>query len=65
MARIRIEEVIDELSSDMKKALEAAVLEVIPEADFDRNRLFHAFRRAVGRKCSTWETVKDQYVEKE
>ena len=64
MARIKIEEIVDHLSSDMRKALESAVENVIPGAQFDRNELFRAFRRAVGHKCSQWENVPDHLVEK-
>lgn len=63
MAKVKIEDVVDHLSSEMRRALEAAVQEVIPDVEFDRSALFRAFRRAVGRKCSTWETVPDQYVD--
>lgn len=62
MAEVQIEEVIDHLSSEMKKALETAVNEVIPNASFDRTALYKAFKRAVYRKCSVWETVPDQFV---
>ncbi|MCE7517178.1 MULTISPECIES: hypothetical protein [Halomonadaceae] len=64
MAEVEIEEIIDHLSSEMKRALEAAVQDVKPDANIDRNDLFRAFRRAVRRKCNTWETVPDQYVRK-
>jgi hypothetical protein len=63
MARVRIEEIVDHLSYDMKRALEDAVHRTLPDARFDRNHLFREFRRAVGRKCSTWEQVPDRYVE--
>lgn len=62
MARIKIEYVIDRLDYDMKRALEAAVEEVLPNATIDRNDLFRAFKRAVGRKCTTWVNIPDQYV---
>jgi hypothetical protein len=65
MARVRIEQIVDHLSSEMRRALEAAVSEVAPDAHVDAHDLFRAFRRAVGRKCSTWETVPDQLVETE
>jgi hypothetical protein len=65
MARVKIESIIDHLSSDMRKALEAAVESVMPDAEFDAHTLFRAFRRAVGRKCSTWEMVPDHFVEKD
>jgi hypothetical protein len=63
MARVNIEEIIDDLSTEMRSALEAAVKEVIPQAQFDRQVLFRAFKRAVGRKCNTWESVSDSNVE--
>jgi len=63
MARVRTEHIVEHLSSQMRRALGAAVLEVIPDAEFDEYELFRAFRRAVGRKCSTWEQVPDQDVE--
>ena len=63
MARVKIEEVIDHLSSEIRKALEASIKEVLPHENVDSHQLFHAFKRAVGRKCSTWERVPDNYVE--
>ena len=65
MARVKIEEVVGHLDSEMKKALEATVKRVIPDAKFDRNELFREFKREVYRKCSVWETIPDQYVETE
>ena len=64
MSRVRIEEVIDHLSSEMRRALNESVKEVMPNSHFDEYELFRAFRRAVGRKCNTWESVPDHYVEK-
>lgn len=63
MARVKIEEVVDHLSTEMRRALSIAVNNVIEDADFDERQLFREFRRAVGRKCSTWERVPDQYVD--
>ncbi len=50
MARVKIEDVVDHLGYDMKRALEDAVRRVMPNANVDRNQLFREFRRAVGRK---------------
>ncbi len=63
MAKVKIEEIISHLDQEMKKALEDAILNV-SDTDIDRNELFRAFVRAVRRKCSTWESVPDRYVEK-
>jgi hypothetical protein len=63
MARVQVEQIVDHLSSDMRPALEAAVQEVLPNAQFDDHAIFQAFRRAVRRRCSSWESVPDRYVE--
>ena len=65
MAKVNIEAIIEHLDSDMRSAIRAALLEVAPEHQIDAHRLFRAFQRAVGRKCSTWETVPDNYVQSE
>lgn len=62
MAQIKIEDVIDHLSFEMKRALEDAVTSEITGARFDRDALFRAFTRAVYLKCSTWEKVPDHLV---
>jgi hypothetical protein len=63
MAKVKVDEVVDHLSNEMRRALEDAVNEVIPGAQFDSNELFRAFKRAVYRKCNAWEAVPDQYVQ--
>jgi len=63
MARVKIEDVVDHLSLEMRRALERAVDEVIPDAEYDSRELFRAFRRAVAAKCNTWESVPDDYVD--
>ncbi|MEO8384093.1 MAG: hypothetical protein ABI583_02540 [Betaproteobacteria bacterium] len=64
MASIKIQDVADKLDYELRRAFAAAVEEVIPAAKFDEYELFRAFRRAVGRKCKSWETVPDHLVEK-
>jgi division protein CdvB (Snf7/Vps24/ESCRT-III family) len=65
MARVKIEEIIDHLSSEMRKSLRDSVNKVIPEVTFDERELFRQFKREVSRKCSTWERVPDQYIDSE
>lgn len=65
MAEINIEEIIDHLSPDLRKALAAALEEVVggeAEIYIDESDLFRAFKRAVSRKCRKWETVPDRFV---
>ena len=65
MAHVKIEDIVDHLSTEMRRALEDAVKSVAPNAHFDAHQLFREFRRAVGRKCNTWENAPDHFVEKE
>jgi hypothetical protein len=63
MARVKIQEIIEHLDSEMKKALKEAVKKEFPDIQINGNSLFRKFTRAVGRKCRTWENVPDYYVE--
>lgn len=62
MAQVQIEEIIEHLDYEIKNALERAINREIPNANFNKNRLFREFVRAVYMKCNQWEDVPDQYV---
>ena len=62
MSLVKIEDMVESLSYNFKRVLEDAVERTVPEADFDRNKLFLEFKRSIRRKCSTWETVPDRYI---
>lgn len=64
MAKVKIEAVVDHLSSEMRRALEETVREVMPDANIDSHELFRVFKRAVYRKCIVWEQVPDEYIQK-
>lgn len=63
MARVKIEEIIQNIDYGVRRALAEAVKETIPDAEFDEHDLFRAFVRSVRRKCNTWERVSDSYIE--
>jgi RecJ-like exonuclease len=65
MARVKMEEIVDHLSAEIKRALERAVERTCPDARFDSHELFREFRSAVRSKCRTWEHVPDQYVDQD
>ena len=62
MAFVRPEEVIDDLSTDMRNALEDAVRETLPSVRVNIDTLFQTFKRCVGARCSQWEKVSDRNV---
>ena len=62
VAQVNIENILEYLDRDLRKALESAVHDVIPNVQFDSKQLYKAFGRAAGRKCADWETVPDRHV---
>jgi len=65
MARVKIEDILEHLDHEIRGALRDATLETMPNSNFDEHQLFRAFKRAVRRKCNTWETVPDHCVDKD
>lgn len=65
MARVKIENIIEHLDHDLRRALENTVRSQLRDAHFDPHSLFREFVREVGRRCSTWERVPDSCVEKD
>ena len=63
MARVQMEEIVEHLRTEMRRALEDAVKQATPGAQFDSHDLYREFRRAVGRRCNMWEEVPDPYVD--
>ena len=62
MAQLKIEDVVDHLSSEMRRALVDAVRAQAPDLRLDEYQLFRDFKREVYRKCNVWENVPDRYV---
>jgi hypothetical protein len=62
MAQIQMEPIVEHLRAEMRRALSAAVREVIEGAKFDESALYRAFRHAVRSRCNVWERVPDKYV---
>lgn len=65
MARVKIESVVHHLDREFKQALEDAIRQHIPNANYNISALYTTFERAVYNRCSTWERVPDQYIEKD
>jgi hypothetical protein len=63
MAHVKIEGIVDHLSSEMVRALRETLDELVPNASrIDEKEFFRDFKRRIDRKCSTWEKVPDKYV---
>lgn len=62
MAKVNVEEIVDHLDSDIRRALEDTVKTVVRDGRFDAHELCREFKRNVRRRFSTWETVPDRCV---
>ena len=63
MAQIKIEDIVDNLSSEFRRALEDTIKEHFPKITFDSYYVFRTFNRKISSKCSTWENVPDRYIQ--
>lgn len=63
MARIKTYYVLDTLSSELTRAITATLDELAPGARIDPNQFYQVFLRNADRFTSTWERVRDDYVE--
>jgi hypothetical protein len=59
MARVKIEKILDSLSSEITWALEDAIRKVLPEVQVNRDELFKAFKHAVERRVDRYVEVGD------
>lgn len=62
MARIKIDGFLEHLDREIRQAIEAALMEVTPGAAVDAYAVHRAFKRALARKCSSWERIPDRYL---
>jgi hypothetical protein len=62
MAQVKIQDVVDKLDSEFKKALDDTLQQFAPGVAYDRNELFRHFLKRVYHHCSVWEEVPDSSV---
>ncbi len=63
MARIKLEETLEQLYDDIQPSLAEAVKELIPDAEFESGKLFRAFLKAVGKRQHDWVRIPDNLID--
>ncbi len=63
MARINMEEIVDELDENFARILKAVVEEAAPEAEIEERQLMRIFRMKLERGFERWEHVSDRCVD--
>lgn len=62
-ARVKIDDILEHLDTELSRALEDAVRANLPGAEFDGRMLYKDFVKCAYRRCGTWEMVPDRCVE--
>ncbi len=65
MARIKMAELVEQLTPQMRGALDDAMQRALPEVEVDRRQLYLEFRRALLARCKAWENVPNSAVDAE
>jgi hypothetical protein len=64
MARVRMVELVEALSPQLRAALDEALTANLPaDTPVDRQKLFRDFRRILAVRCKPWERVPDSVVD--
>ena len=63
MARINMEEIVDELDENFARILKAVVEEAAPETEVNERQLMRIFRMKLERGFERWEHVSDRCVD--
>lgn len=62
MAKLNIEELINHLDLEFRKALEATLREHFPDAEYNSRNVFKTFQKEIGKKCNAWENVPNKFI---
>jgi hypothetical protein len=62
MQYVNPEEIVTNLSGQMRRALLQTVNEILPGQEVDEAALYKAFVKAVRKQCGTWISVPDKCV---
>ena len=63
MARIHMEEIVDELDDNFARVLKTVVDEIAPENTSDERQIMRIFRMRLERGFDRWEHVSDRCVD--
>ena len=63
MARINMEDIVEELDDNFARVLKAFIDEVKPDNTLDKNAILRLFRMKLERGFSRWEHVSDRCVD--
>ena len=63
MARIKMEEIVEELDENFARVLKSVIDELVPGNDFDSRKIMRIFRMRLERGFENWEHVPERCVD--
>ena len=63
MARINMEEIVDELDDNFMRVLKSVFDEIIPDNNVENRQIMRTFRMRLERGFGRWEHVSDRCVD--
>ena len=63
MARINMEEIVDELDDNFMRVLKSVFDEIIPDNNVESRQIMRTFRMRLERGFNRWEYVSDRCVD--
>ena len=63
MARINMEEIVEELDDNFSRVLKAVIDELVPGNDLENRQIMRTFRMRLERGFDRWEHVPDRCID--
>ena len=65
MAKVNIEEMINHLDVEFRKALDSTIREHFPNAEYNSRAVFKTFATEVTKKCDSYERIPNKFIKSE
>jgi len=65
MAKLNIEEIINHLDLEFRKALDSTLREHFTDQEFNSRAVFKTFSKEVTKKCNSWESIPNKFIRSE
>lgn len=62
MAKVKIEELVDHLDREFRKAFEATLREHFGDYDYNARGVFKTFQKEINKKCKVWEDLPNKFI---
>ena len=62
MAKLNVEQLINHLDLEVRKALEATLREYFPYEEYNSRAISKTFQKELGKRCKVWENIPNKFI---